>query len=109
MSWVSAFLAPAKRRYGVYLTFIVGEFAEEAYRRLSSQREEIDAELDEKVQWTDHGGGKFMIGKYADGVDALVEDQRPAAYAFFRDWINRFVNTFRPRLEAIVRELEGEA
>ncbi|MBI4878558.1 MAG: DUF4268 domain-containing protein [Planctomycetes bacterium] len=105
VAWVSAYLAPAKGRCGVYLSFTAGKFADEAYQRLEAARGAIESEIGGALDWSAREGGKYMILHRMDCPAPLAADQRPAVHAFFRDWLNRFVNAFRPRLEALSREL----
>jgi len=70
---------------------------------LASQREEIDRELGIPVRWENDGEQRWIsISKRYPGE--LLTAHRAEVGELLADWTNRFITTFRPRLEALVRE-----
>lgn len=66
-------------------------------------REAIDAEIGVPVTWSrDNGKVKIEAVKhYPNPRDPAVREQQ---FAWFQTTINAFVNTLRPRIEAVWRE-----
>jgi hypothetical protein len=103
-AWVTVYFSQKDRAVGVFLTFMRGPLADDLFARLSAQREEIDAELGIEVTW-DADDGKYVIACRLS-IDGLRDpSNRGRIKTFFKDVINRYVNVFRPRLEAITADL----
>lgn len=79
--------------------------SEDIYERLVSEKEEINKDLGLDVEWTSvraEKGVKNGISISKDFDDLFAESNRDQIKGFFSDTVNRFVNTFRPRLQKIV-------
>ncbi|BAZ93733.1 exonuclease III [Thiohalobacter thiocyanaticus] len=99
-SWITCYFLKSKNEAGVFLTFTRGELADRVYRLLEAEQEEIDRALGIEVEWQSYEG-KHRILSSVRVSDIFDENNREDLLAFFRDRINRFVNTFRPRLKKI--------
>jgi len=97
--WVSAYLARAKDRAGVFVTYRKNAVGRRMYAALEEQRKEIEAELGAPLEWDEWGiiKRRSFLGEMTDPgrddvVDWLAEETR------------RFIGVFRPRIEKLVRE-----
>lgn len=106
-TWISAYMAKAKSRVGVYLTFERGPLATKLYSELLAQRSEIDKALGVEVDWRSEGQDKYYV--IAQQGYRAVGDARGRAEVidWLRDRLNRFVTVFRPRIEALLRDAVG--
>lgn len=97
--WVSAYLARAKGRAGVFLTYRKNAVGKRVYEALQDQRDEIIALLGDDVTWDDWG----IIRKCPFAGEMTDLDRRDVV-----DWLAQqtrlFIGVFRPRLEKLVRE-----
>jgi len=100
-AWLSVYFHRATASVGVYFTMMRGDFADMAFECLRADAEEIDQELGGDVQWTSEEG-KHVITCSRDFDDPWSRDHRADIKAFFAETVNRFVNTFRPRMVRIV-------
>ena len=101
-AWISAYFSKSKSRVGVYLRIANGNFGDTAYSRLVEQREEIEEELGGNCRWV---GDRLSVAVRRQLPDIFDMTQRETTKQFFADSINRFVNTFRPRLAEIADEV----
>jgi hypothetical protein len=103
-SWISAYVAKSKSRVGVYLTFERGPVAETIYAALLGQRAEIEKVVGNELEWEDEGKGKYFILCRKIFPDVSDSRYRAEIIAWLRDISNKFITTFRPRIEAILKE-----
>jgi hypothetical protein len=103
--WISAYFSQSKRRVGVYMRFASNSaFGKFAYPKLVEERVEIDRELGPGVLWDDPsvpGGGVGVRLTYDDLSNPATIEQ---VERYFRETINAFVRTFRPRLSRLAKE-----
>jgi hypothetical protein len=104
-AWVSAFLAQGSGKAGVYLTFSKSfEKAADYYERLLAEREQIEASVGASLEWA-NDGGKFYISAPSFKIpDLNLPEPRHLVIDQLADMTNRFINTFRHRLDAYSRE-----
>ena len=102
--WVSTYLARSWNRIGVYLA-ISRKFdrATEILEYLKSDREAIDASFKEPLEWRQNPDGSHAIAAGRPLGDWRDPVTRADQLAYLLDLTNRFVNVFRPRLEAFFR------
>ncbi|MDQ8190226.1 DUF4268 domain-containing protein [Roseibacillus persicicus] len=103
-SWVSAFFVQGESRVGVYLTFSSGSLADRLWEGLLAEQEEIDKEIGLPLVWNINRQGKYGITTSKVYDDLRDPKHRGDIQTFVRDAINRFVNTFRPRLSRLTEE-----
>ena len=101
--WVSAFFAKSKETVGVYLGFHRGTFGEYASGLLNEDRGDIEADLGIPVDW-EYEGGLLKVAVRRQLPNVFDSKYRADIKAFLSDAVNRFVNTFRPRLERMGEE-----
>jgi hypothetical protein len=74
------------------------------YEKLLSDKDNIIKEIGTKPVW-ESNDGKHMICSFRHYENVRDIKNREEIKSFLRDEINLFMNTFRPRLENISREL----
>ena len=102
--WVSAFMARSEDRAGVYLALKKGAIGDRIYDALLRDRKAIDQELGGPTMWESEGE-RYYIVTSARFPGPILEVSGDAARKQLADWTNRYINTFRPRLETLVREI----
>lgn len=103
-SWITVYRYRRHNTVGVYLTCYKGEFGDRLFERLREDRERIDAELAVPVDWTSEDG-KHRVETFKQFPDINDPQYRDAMLDFLADRTNRFVNSFRTRIQRIVEEL----
>ncbi len=103
---VSAFLALAEERAGVYLHFGRTPVADRIYAALFEDRAELDKSIgtDDALEWKMPGADwQGVIIRREFGPDILTK-RRSETQQWLGDRVNRFVSIFRPRIESLLRE-----
>lgn len=95
-AWISAYFMKSQKRIGVYFRCQNDQEGQEIYNTLSEDKEGIKEELGSEILW------HWEIGDAA-GVRLSCEDvfdpkNREIIKGFFKEWLNTFVNAFRPRM-----------
>ena len=89
---------------GVYLRFASGELGDRLYESLEEEKETIEKEIGMPIEWRDASVSKLCSVStrriYGKG-GAKNPENREEILEFLCDAINRFVNTFRPRLKRL--------
>jgi hypothetical protein len=105
-SWVSAYLARSWDQVGVYLTWMkTYPDAQEAFEYLFAEKESIEEALGAPLEWKSKDG-TFSIAAVTKLGDWSDPENRERVMQFLLAITNRFVNAFRPRLEAFLRARE---
>jgi len=99
-AWITVYFSQNQKQVGVFLTFARGNFGDMAYAALQEDRERIEEELGNAIEW-DSDGSKHRIIVKAGFPDLRASDNRASIKQFLASSINSFVNVFRPRLERI--------
>lgn len=103
-AWITVFFEQKQSSVGVFLTFRRGDYSNIAYEKLLAQKDEVNSDLGIDVEWRSSGGkNMILISKRFD--DLFADRHRDEIMQFFSETVNRFVNTFRPRLQRIVEDL----
>ncbi len=101
-SWVSAYLARSSNRAGVYLTWSkVYANAAAAFDYLQADKDAIEDAIGVPLEWT--ANGTYSISAKSNLGEWTSPEDRENAMRFLLTTTNRFVNAFRPRLEAFLR------
>lgn len=103
--WVADYFVQQQKRVGVFLTFLRGDYADHVYKILLTDKEAINKELGIPVEW-ESIDGKHSIWTHRTYDGPRDEKHREAIKAFLNDTVNRFVNTFRPRLARIAEDID---
>jgi len=107
VNWVSAYLMSSKHRVGVYLV-LSNSYApnKDVFAALAAQRADIEREIGLELSWESSSRSFSVTARksYAD-IDSVTE--RSALLGFLADMTNKFVNAFRPSIEAALRGLKS--
>jgi hypothetical protein len=103
--WISAYVAKSQSRVGVYLTFERGPVASKLYEGLLVQRTDIEKVIGTDVSWETEGDDKFYVITRRSFPNVADPQSRGEIIAWLRDKTNRFVSAFRPRIEALLRDV----
>jgi hypothetical protein len=103
-SWISAFIASSRHQVGVYqLLSASNESAASIFASLQSQKDEIEREIGAPLSWeTTAKSFLIIVRRTYSSLENIEERQR--VKVFLREMINKFVNSFRPRLAALQRD-----
>lgn len=104
-AWVSAYVAQASQRAGVYLTFNRGPIGDRLYASLKEDDKSIEAALVGPVRW-ESDGEKHMIIARQSYPGVLLAEHRTELISWLCQNVNAFVTVFRPRIERLLRESE---
>ncbi|NNU43586.1 DUF4268 domain-containing protein [Ramlibacter montanisoli] len=102
-SWISAYVARSSGVVGVYLTW-ASTYADaaSAFEYLQGDKEAIEIAIEDSVAWS-YNGKVYSVGVKAPLGEWSSEGERVRALDYLLTMTNRFVNVFRPRLEAFTR------
>jgi hypothetical protein len=97
-AWISAYFAKSVKRVGVYFRCSNTQLGRDLARTLEADREPILADIGSAVLWnmSEESGG---VGVRLPCDDVFSLENRDEIKRFFAEWVNRFVNVFRPRLK----------
>jgi hypothetical protein len=99
-AWITVYMAGSKNEVGVFLTFTRGELANHFYQALLDEKDEINRDIAIPIEW-DSDGEKHRICSSLGMTDLRSKENESKLVTYYVDTINRFVNTFRPRLQRI--------
>jgi hypothetical protein len=98
---INAIISSEKKRIGVEL-YISDDLGKAAFTALHAQREAIDAEFGEPLDWQILTGKKASkIVVYKTEVDPTDESQYPALHAWMLEKMNKFRHCFAARVKAL--------
>lgn len=97
-AWVSAYISASRKEVGVYLYLSKAHTPNEELRaELEDERAEIERDIGLPLSWQTSSKA-FTITtsrRYRDFDDAI---ERQSLLRYFTETVDRFINTFRPRL-----------
>lgn len=99
-AWITVYMSGSKHEVGAFLTFAKGDLANHFYEALSDEKDEINKDIGISIVW-DSDGDKHRIVSHLDITDIRSKDNEEKLLKYYSDTINRFVNTFRPRLQRL--------
>jgi len=105
-AWLTVFLSGSTNEVGVFLTFTRGELANHFYQALLEEQDAIGDEIGIPLDWQSDGK-KHTITSRSNCTDIRSDANREELLGNFADTVNRFVNTFRPRLQSLSEEYEN--
>lgn len=100
-AWISAYLMKSKQRVGVYFRCSNNPAGRSIAKELMEDSESIQRELGTLPSWN-HANAIPDVFVRMSFDDVQDEKNRQAIYQFFSEWINCFVNVFRPRIKRIM-------
>jgi hypothetical protein len=106
IAWVSAYFARTSNTVGVYLR-LSQNLGAELYDRLLLEQEDIEREIDIELSWRVKSETLQSISHVKQFPDVWSPKYREEIKSFFAETVNAFINTFRPRLERYVEELDS--
>lgn len=98
-AWISAYFMKSQKRVGVYFRTQNDQQGSEILEFLQDYKEEIEEELGGEVNWDFEDSGFVFIRMPCE--DVFSAKYREDIKDFFKHWLNKFVNVFRPRLKRI--------
>ncbi len=101
--WVSAVAAERGGKAGVYLTFPRQPISDRIYASLLADQAAINEAISQQVSWS--STDKFQgVAIWREFGDQMLTQRRAEVQAWLGDVVNRFINTFRPRIESLLRD-----
>ncbi|MEI9991793.1 MAG: DUF4268 domain-containing protein [Rhizomicrobium sp.] len=98
---ISATISTEKERIGVEL-YASDDINKIAYNLLHSQKEAIEREFGEPLEWQELPGRKAIrIALYKRGVDPSDAEQYPALHSWMLEKMNRFKRVFAARVQSL--------
>lgn len=88
---------------GVYVNFPRQQVSDRIFDAFLADKALIEEEIGQQLVWNrdDKGQSIAVWNKFGD---RLLPQYRVEAQAWLGDVVNRFVNTFRPRIESLLRD-----
>jgi hypothetical protein len=98
-AWISAYFMKSQKRIGVYFRCQNDPEGQKIYSTLNEDKEGIREELGNEVIWNWEEGDGAGVRLACD--DVFDPKKRPMIKDFFKEWLNTFVNVFRPRMKEL--------
>ena len=100
---LSAGAAEQSGMAGVYISFRREPVSDRIYAALLADQTSINAAIGQPVQWqtTDKWQSVQIWREFGD---QMLTKRRAEVQAWLGDLMNRFINTFRPRIDAVLRD-----
>lgn len=103
--WITAYTSQREKGIGVFLGWLkTSSLASEIISRLEADRDQIERELEIPVSW-EYADGKLRIVARRSCRSLSDPVEREKALAWLRATINIYVNVFRPRIAALLKEI----
>jgi hypothetical protein len=100
---VAAVVGDRSGQAGVYLSFRRQPVSEQIYESLCADKTAIDEEIGQAVRW--ESTDKWLsVQIWREFGDQMLTQKRDEVQAWLGDLVNRFVNAFRPRIDAALRD-----
>ena len=97
---MAAVAAERSGNAGVYLGF---PKRPDMFWALLEDKDAINKEIGLPIEWNNNEKGQW-IHIWKNIGDGMVTTHRAEAQAWLGDVVNRFINTFRPRIESLLRD-----
>ncbi|HCS21843.1 MAG TPA: hypothetical protein DIW47_15015 [Bacteroidetes bacterium] len=98
-AWISAYFAKSQKRVGVYFRVARNQEGLELLEALSLEKDAIRSEFADEATWNWSDVGDISVRFPCD--DVFADENREALKDFFKNWLNTFVNVFRPRMKRL--------
>ena len=100
---LAAVVAEQGGQAGVYISFRREPVSDRIYAALLADQAAINEAIGQPVQW--RSTDKWQsVQIWREFGDQMLTQRRAEVQAWLGDLVNRFVNTFRPRIEAVLRD-----
>lgn len=103
-AWITSSFRTKRKRIAVYIRFSKGNLAERFSERLLSDIDAIKEELGPEAEVGKDANGNLTVVTRLQFDDLQDPANRGRIKQFFAEMVNRYVNTFKPRLERILEE-----
>jgi hypothetical protein len=100
-SRIAAVVAEKSGKVGVYLQVRQQPVNERIFAALLKDKAAIDEAIGQPLDWPHEG---HWVAIWKTFGDQILTQHRYEAQAWLGDVVNRFVNTFRPRIESLLRD-----
>lgn len=104
-NWLTLYLMRSSDKAGIFFTGTRNGFGGEIARSLLSELDDILEELGPDAQQNEPKTGKIDIGEQRALGSLDDPEHRAELVNWMRERVNRYVNVFRPRVEAIAEQL----
>lgn len=88
---------------GVYLNFPKQPESDRIFHALQDDQAAINEEIGLPIEWHDDERGQW-VAIWNNIGDGMMTARRAETLAWLGDVVNRFINTFRPRIESLLRD-----
>jgi len=100
---LAAVVAEQSGQAGVYISFKREPISDRIYAALSMDLAVINEAIGQPVSWSSTDTWQ-SVHIWREFGDQMLTKRRTEVQAWLGDLVNRFVNTFRPRIETLLRE-----
>jgi len=100
-TWISAYFAQSTGQVGVYYRFSSNQRGQNSREQLYPYLNEIRKELGDKVKWYWDDNINSAFGIVLPLSDVYDQENKKKITGFFNEWVNKFINSIRPRLKQI--------
>ena len=104
-AWITVYFLKSKGNLGAFLTFSKNNLGDLAYQSLLNEKQQLSEDMTFPLEW-ESKNGKHSICSYQNFDDFYDPKYRTEIKSFLKLIINEFVNAFRPRLQAIAKDLD---
>lgn len=102
-SRVAAVVAEKSNQAGVYMGFAREPVGDRIFAALLEDQAAINEAIGQPIKWDSND--KYQgVAIWREFGDHMLTSRRAEVQAWLGDVVNRFVNTFRPRIEAVLRD-----
>ena len=102
-SRVAAVVAEKSNQAGVYMGFAREPVGDRIFAALLEDQAAINEAIGQPIKWDSND--KYQgVAIWREFGDQMLTSRRAEVQAWLGDVVNRFVNTFRPRIEAVLRD-----
>lgn len=107
--WLTIYRVESGPRVGLYLSYTRDSVGSRVVERLLEDWPDLKEQLGGHVQIETERTGRKLILDYITTGSWAVPSEREKAFEWLRERTNVFVNVLRPRIKAIVADLERDA
>lgn len=100
---MSAVAAERGGNAGVYLNFPRQPVSDRIFQALLEEKDTINEEIGVPIEWHNNDKDQW-VAIWKNIGEGMMTTRRAETQAWLGDVVNRFVNTFRPRIESLLRD-----
>jgi hypothetical protein len=102
--WICAVVAPASQQAGVYIALRRGPISDRVFAGLSADKTAINDAIGLPLEWWSDSAKSSSVEIWRKFGPQMLTERSAEVQAWLGDVLNRFVNTFRPRIQSLLRE-----